>query len=946
MEPFLKKIAVHLKENYQDNLAEVCVVLPNRRAKLFLKSHLSSIIAQPIWMPEVFGMEDFIERVSGYNIVSPLTLLFDLYQVHKSLGNTDKSIAEFMRWGVVLLHDFNEMDLYNADAQKLFSYLSDLKAIERWHPDEGLSSMESGYLKFFASLSSYYNGLNKKLSANKKAYQGSAFRYVAENISELYQGLPWKKIIFAGFNALSATEKTIISFFELHGLAESIYDADSYYLDDKKQEAGLFLREIKARQEHNRLNWVEDNMLNPKKIKVISTVGKIAMAKAAGKILEEELTVDELKDTALVLVDEGLLIPAISAIPAQAGAYNVTMGYPFNRTAAADLLNVLLSLYAGAEKLSVERKREPEYYFRDLISLFQHPYVIHYLKINGVNYQHVIKSFVSQNSVFYSSTDIEDIFTELGSPDHKITDVLPGSIPKTPLDALHNINELITRIRETEDSKGSIPRLDKYELEFLFQAHVLVNKMEELVVTYHDVEDLQILRTLLQQMTSEIRIPFIGEPLSGLQVMGMLETRTLDFKNVIMLSVNEGLIPVAKSYQSLIPFELKREFGMPVYREKNAVYAYHFYRLLQRAENVWMFYDTQAEAMGSGEGSRFIQQLVEELPRVNPQAEIIMQTLSEPTVPKSWAGIQQIPKSEEILKKMEQKAQKGFSPSALNVYKACTLRYYFSQILDVQEPEDVEENIDSREFGNAIHKTLELLYTPYLNVELVLHDFEDMKAKAKSTLELSLSEKFSAKELSEGQNYLALDVALQYVYRQIAYDKSVVKNGNRLMVKGLEARMQYECAIPEIVDSAPQVVFKGFADRVDELNGRTRVLDYKTGFVKLNKTGYELQKILDDKKGTLNIPFQLMMYSWLYMESSPLGEIPDSAVWALRNAENPIIPIRMAKETEVANEDIEVFKSGVLDLVKEMFNKELPFEQTENEVNCTYCPYRESICMR
>lgn len=946
MEPFLKQIADHLQENYPDSLAEICVVLPNRRAKLFLKSHLNSIISQPIWMPEVFGMEDFIERVSGRNIVSPLTLLFDLYQVHKRLGNTDKTIAEFMRWGVVLLHDFNELDLYNADAQKLFGYLSDLKAIERWHPDEGLSTMESGYLKFFASLSSYYKGLNENLSANNKAYQGSAFRYVAENIASLYNDLPWKKIVFAGFNALSTTEKTIISFLELHGLAESIYDADAYYLNDKRQEAGVFLRDIKERQKDNQLHWVEDNMLSPKKINVISTVGKIAMAKAAGKILEEELDVSDLRDTALVLVDEGLLIPAISAIPANTGAYNVTMGYPFNRTAAADLLNVLLSLYAGAEKLSVERKREPEYYFRDLVSLFQHPYVIHYLKICGVNYQQIIKSFISQNRVFYTFTDIDDIFKKMGFSDHKISDVLPGSIPKTPLDALHNINELIVRIRETADPEQKIQRLDKYELEFLFQAHLLVNKMEELVVTYRDVEDLQILRALLQQMTAEIRIPFIGEPLSGLQVMGMLETRTLDFKNVIMLSVNEGLIPVAKSYQSLIPFELKREFGMPVYREKNAVYAYHFYRLLQRAENVWMFYDTQAEAMGSGEGSRFIQQLIEELPRVNPQAEINIQTLSEATVPKPWAGIQQIQKSEEIIKKMGLKAQKGFSPSALNIYKSCTLRYYFSQILDVQEPEDVEENIDSREFGNAIHKTLELLYKPYIKVELVSYDFEDMKAKAKSTLELSLADKFSKKELGEGQNFLAMDVALKYVYRQIAYDKSVVEAGNRLMVKGLEERMQYACTIPEIAGLTPQVIFKGFADRVDELNGITRVLDYKTGFVKLNKTGYELQKILDDKKGGLNIPFQLMMYSWLYRENSQSGEIPDSAVWALRNAENPIIPIRMAKETEVANEDIDTFKEGVLGLVKEMFDKELPFEQTENDANCTYCPYRESICMR
>ncbi len=928
MDAFITQLAEQLVRRYSEKMNEVCVVLPNRRARVFLKDALQQAIDKPIWMPEVFGMEDFMTRLSGKTIPSSFNLLFELFQVWKASGNMGMGVDEFFQRGKVMLADFNEIDLYMVDVDLLFENLSDLKAMEKWHPGEHLSDMERSYLAFFASLRHYYHRLNERLEAKNEAYRGAIFRYVAAHMETLSSSLPWSQVVFAGFNALSVSEKRVISTLVEQEKALLFFDTDAYYMEDDRQEAGHFLRGLKSEFARNKppFYWTSEGFKQEKEIHVVKAAGAITMAKMVTPILASIPDHEKTRDTAIVLVDEDLLIPVISAIPYGEQKFNVTMGYAFRHSAAAELIVLLLDLYVNAEQNRLQG-RSDTYFYHYLEKVLKHPYVKYAKGFSEKGLAALVAHIEAKNRVLY---DLEGLFevTKTWGVDLSL---LPGKLPKDPGGVVERLRELFTAIHDRLYEQGLESALQRFDYEFVCQAILFLNKLAELIGTYRDVENMRILKVIATQMMQEVVIPFVGEPLSGLQVMGMLETRTLDFKNVIMLSVNEGSLPRAKSYHSLVPHSLRKRFGLPSYTEKNALFAYHFYRLLQRAENVWLLYDTQSFSMGKGEPSRFLMQIKEELPRYNPKIQLDVWEVQDRETPKPGKGLAELEKTPEVIALLQTYLSEGISPTAFNAYRESPLQFFLTKVLGAEELEEVEETVDARIFGNVIHRTLEKLYEPYLNRVLLPKDCEQIQENLETALLSAFEEKYGGDNMEEGFNLLARNAARSYLLRMIAHEKRRVSEGE-VVVKALEKLLAVERIIAMDDGREVKVVFKGFADRIEQWNGRPFIVDYKTGRVGTLSLSAVLKETPPAWDKVKAIDFQLLMYSWLYHEIYHPSEMPLSGAWALRYGEKPIQSLEI-KDDISWKALMASFGAFLEELVREILNTNLPlrFEKDKRE---------------
>ncbi|MCK5840314.1 MAG: hypothetical protein KAG99_10725, partial [Bacteroidales bacterium] len=595
MEAFLKKVADHIFDNHRDHLNEVYVVVPNRRAALFLGKHLSAKTDVPIWSPQFYSIEDFVFKLSGYQLIPLVDLLFELYAVHRKIeGSKSQSFDRFNAWGQLLLKDFNELDLYLKDADYLFRYLSEAKTLSKWslNPDD-LTQMERDYLRFYASLGDYYKQLTRSLESKKLAYQGMAYRKVVEGLNDL-KGED-NPIIFAGFNALTPAEELLFDFFEKHGQATVLWDIDSYYFEDIKHEAGFFLRKQLKDVDKKKISWLSNELsTGAKSINIYGVSGDVSIAKMAGNILAD-MADDKASrggqlsdDTAVVLANEALIVPMLYSLPDNIDTFNITMSYPSKLSRVYELISNILDLYM--QHISIEGKvaKSPSFYHKQLESILLHPLIKQYLHIvsKGNTAEEIVKiirknniSFVAQKN-FPAQFDIKDDQAAIA-----FLELFAKKISK-PLDLVILVRDLLQILFDKTDAKEN--QLDR---EFLFHYLSLMHRMEDLLTVHPYINLISTLKKLFISLASAQGIPFIGEPLMGVQIMGMLETRTLDFENLILLSANEGMLPKSHVYQSFILPDIKRELGLPLPVDNDSVFAYHFYRLLQGAKNIHILYN-------------------------------------------------------------------------------------------------------------------------------------------------------------------------------------------------------------------------------------------------------------------------------------------------------------------------------------------------------------------
>ncbi|HEU4716204.1 MAG TPA: hypothetical protein VFU15_00135, partial [Bacteroidia bacterium] len=578
---FLENLGRYITEFYGDDTGRLCVVLPNKRAGLFLERALSSLLESPSWSPEVFSVEELINDISGLTPADQAEQLVLFYSVYKK---AEKEKAEpfelFSKWAPTLLNDFNEADMYLADTEKLFGNLAEIKSIENWSLGaEELTEFQKEYVRFWSNIGRWHRVYRDLLLREKKAYPGMMYRHVADNIAQLFPQGKWKKIIFAGFNALSAAEEKIISVLRQNRQADVLWDADRYYLEDPMQEAGKFLR---AHREHlfrplpgetASFTHVSDHFLSDeKKITVIGAAKNVSQARAAGWFLQ---TIPEgerfTPSTAIVLADEQLLFPVLSALPAGDDPVNITMGFPMKNSGAALFFSALFSLHETAQRFGItSRKGNRKYYHEDVIRLLKHPYTKELFP--GSRFTAELENMIRRMNLIFLSVEQLDLLN--GFEDEKQIFSVFFEPWENGHDALSRTEAIIFLLQNA--FSGEQEEKMNTEREYLFRVHVMLNRVRSLADRLGDENSIHTTRAFFEQQMNSATLPFSGEPLGGLQIMGLLETRTLDFRNVILLSANENILPAGKSQQSFIVHDLRRAFGLPLWNEKDAVTAYHF----------------------------------------------------------------------------------------------------------------------------------------------------------------------------------------------------------------------------------------------------------------------------------------------------------------------------------------------------------------------------------
>ncbi len=945
MKPFLEKLASELLGKYGNDISALQIVFPSRRAGLYFKKYLSGMIKNPVWAPLTCGISEFIKENSDQLIADDLSLIFELYEVYKEYAE-EITFDKFYPWGEIILHDFDEIDKNLAEADYLFRILKEHKKVEEdfeynvadldefyrfWNSfsEKDITGLQDEFIKTWEILGKVYHKFSQRLISKNICYEGMAYRNLCEKVSTKTFRTFSKKIIFAGFNQLNKCEERIMKGLLEQGIAEVYWDADKYYIDDKLQESGKFLRENFVNLGINEPNWIDNTISESAiNIKMIGSPLEVSQAKVLGSELEK-LKQDVSAKTAIILPDDSLLMPVLRSIPGNINSINITMGYSFKNSLLYSLFELLKDLHLNCRG----EGKSKEFYHKDIIGVLLHPYIreiapeVINSAINSINKRNVIYASAKYlNSFLSSPVDIVDsIFTSPRTAGESF-DYLIGILVK--------LSELIR--------KGT--RNNIYENEFLNKASTELNRIKDIIDKYAAEIENETFWNILLENSKRMKIPFSGEPLEGIQIMGMLETRSLDFDNVYILSVNEGILPAEMSSSSFIPFALRKAFKLPVSEDTEADYAYYFFRLLQKAKNVTLIYNTETGVISAGEKSRFIMQVESELASKNKnislQSLLLQGDIELPG--RKEITIQKTPHVLELLKN-----QKQYSATTLSTYINCPLQFYFKKAAVLKEEEEVEEYFSAAAFGNIFHQLMDILYRDNVGNEISIElmdekityfnsNYDDLWKQACD--ELTEYKEFA--KIKQGKNLLYKSVIKKLVSSVLNNDKTETP----FKIIELETAAEKKVAL-NINGEVTEVTLFGRLDRVELKDGITRVIDYKTGTVDSAKQNPKvtdadhLNRIFSDIK--LKENFQQLFYASLYLNKNnnsklivgiyPLKKISGGVFWFEKD------PITQDKK--------KLFEDALTNLLNKIFDKETPFTQTTDIDHCKYCPYK-SICYR
>ncbi len=953
---FLRQVSDTLLQSGQGDYSETAVVFPNRRAGLYFRRHLARGITKPVWSPAVFSVEDFILNLSGKALATDEQLLLSLYSVYtETEGKHARDLNDFLSWGPVLLRDFSDIDVYLADPAEVFSYLSEARALSLWSPErKKLTEFQQAYLHFYQNLILYYEGLKRSMEAHDRYAPAYLYRKVATGISGLIPGLPWKRVIFAGFNAITKAEDVIIRTLRSAGIAEILWDADTYYLDNPVQEAGQFLREFRNRHEAGAFRWTGDYYHDiPKDIRVIGVPLHIGQAKVAGQILES-FDPALIEDTALVLGDENMLIPVLHSIPESCNDFNVTMGLSLKHTPLYSLLDSYLLAYsrAGRHAQPSETPVNARFYFKDLLAFCRHPWLTRLLNENhrkaGKSETNILNGLKERETILLSQSfcSRDDLLSRIiQASDHDVyplDTLFPESFP-TVGRIISNCELLLQYLKQSfsgEDPERPLSSKQNLELEFVYTFSQIFSQIRESWLDTPLVTDLQGFHKLFRQTSGRSKLSFYGEPLQGLQIMGMLETRNLDFRNIIMLHVNDDILPAAKQHASFIPMDIRLHFGLPGYKENQAVYAYHFYRLLQRAENVYLLYNTEPGQLAGGGKSRYILQIQHELSQSSYPVKIQESVLAFPAPAGQTIQPITFSKDDAILNKLHEKNEKGWSASSLNKYRSCSLKFYFSEIAGIEETKEADESMDAALLGTAFHSSLEQLFRKHGGKNLTAEIYDEMLSRLPGLLPGVFAETAVGAGISSGKNYLLVEIARTIIAKYLETEKK----------KSAEEPVLYENRITLYLEKWMTADLKpyrlgGKTDRIDVIGNAWYIIDYKTGKVDPNELHIKDIGHFDNPAKSEK-SFQMMHYAYLLyhsLENKPDQIIP--AIISMRSPEQGSLYIRLPEGIKMIPEGLRFFEGVLREILDEIFDPDIPFSQTDDPDTCRTCPY-SPICIR
>lgn len=898
------------KDHY--NLSELTFVLPSKRAGLFLKHQISKVSDKTIFAPNILSIEEFVEELSQLKSIANTDLLFEFYSTYQKLTEKSQqdSFESFSKWGQIVLQDFNEIDRYLIPQKQIFEYLSAIQEINHWSSEQNQTDFIKNYLSFWNKLPSYYEHFTTALVNKNIGYQGLIYREAVENIESYIESLNSGKIIFLGFNALNTAEETIIQELLQNDLAKIYWDIDDVFFNNPKHDAGLFTRAHKENWTYFKthpFNWVSKHYSKEKNISVYGIPKNVGQAKYIGELLENL----NLEHTAVVLGDENLLVPVLNSLPSSIEALNITMGFPLKSIPLASLFENLFRIHKTVSN---------SYYYKDVIAILSHQFVRPLLFSEHIDTANKLITYINDNNLAYLK--IEQL-KELAPKHVKIIDLLFSGWQTSAENAISNCTDIIFTLKAYLDKDKPSNRLS---LEYLYRFNTLFNEILRLNSEYKHIKDISSLHSVYKELLSSETLDFQGEPLEGLQIMGMLESRVLDFETVIISSVNEGVLPAGKSNNSFIPFDVKLENKLPTYKEKDAVYTYHFYRLLQRAKHVFILYNTEADVLTGGEKSRFITQLeLEEIHNINHQIVV-------PKVPVVAQNLKIVKKTNALLKDIFAVAKKGFSPSSLTNYMRNPIDFYYQKILKIREYEDVEETVAANTLGTVVHNTLEDFYKPFINQTLTVDSIKSLKPKIEKQVAFHFKNEYKQGDISKGKNLIVFEIAKRYVLNFLNAEIEDIKAGNEIKILQIEANNEVEINIPSL--EFP-VKLTGKVDRVDSYNGVTRIIDYKTGNVQQNQVEVvDWEDITSDYK-KYSKSFQVLTYAYMMYKSHQIRLPLEAGIISFKNLNSGFLKFakkessRGKKDTLITEDTILAFEIELKSLISEICSQDIDFEEKE-----------------
>lgn len=959
MESFLKLVAADLYKHTKGNLAHTAVVFPNKRAGLFFNEYLAQESDSPIWSPAYVSISELFRSLSPWEVGDPVKLVCELYKIFRRETQSTETLDDFYFWGEMLISDFDDADKNKVDTDKLFSNLQDLRnimddytfiddeqeeAIRQFFQNfsiERRTALKERFISLWDVLGNIYKGFRESLASQNIAYEGMMYRHVIEHLD--VDKLPYEKYVFVGFNVLNKVEHTLFTQLKDAGKAVFYWDYDEFYMKENRQavthEAGEFIRRNLRDFPSPLSGELFKNLSKPKEVHYIASSTENAQARYLPQWIRNNLTTPE-KETAVVLCNEALLQPVLHSLPAEVKHVNITMGFPLSQTPVYSFLIALLELHTHGFNFKSGR-----YTFQSVVTLLKHPYT---RQLTGQ--AELLEKELTRNNRFYplpGELGKDEFLTRLFTP-------LSGNLNlcirlSETLQQVAGIYQANTSGTEDTDAFNQLYR------ESLFKAYTTINRFRTLIEEDELTVQSETFRRLLVKVLSATNIPFHGEPAIGMQVMGVLETRNLDFRHLVLLSVNEGQLPKSGGDSSFIPYNLRKAFGMTTIEHKIAVYAYYFYRLLQRAERITLMYNTSSDGLNRGEWSRFMLQFLIEWPH-----PITRQFLEAGQSPQGTSPIT-VEKTPDVMRRMQSlfdvraNPKAKFSPSALNYYLDCTLKFYYRYVAGLSAPDEVSAEIDSATFGSIFHYAAEHIYK-----DLTTHG----KVINKEALETLLRNEVKL------QDYV--DTAFKKLFFNVPQNEKPEYNGVQLINSAVIARylkqllqndLRYapftfiasEMEVDEPIDiQTPKGVIKsrigGIIDRMDSKDGTLRIVDYKTGGDADTPPHVESLFIPDKKRS--NYVFQTFLYAAIMCRKQPTMKIAPALLYIHRAATETYSPVIQMGEPRKPKEAVEDFskyekeyRERLQGLLEEIFNPEKSFTQTEIIEKCTYCDFK-ALCKR
>jgi hypothetical protein len=910
---FLHRFAKQLLEEFPDNLNEVTVVLPTHRSRLFLMKHLHALKGGAFWTPRFLILPEFVRSLAGGRVGGEIEMTLALFDQYKNTVGGHDTLSTFLGWSNIALRDFNDVDSAMANAKQLFMDLRNIREIEHWDVEgwsfdrNPLSQTQEQFLRFWLQLGDLYQAFAQWQDAERCWTYSRMVRFLAEHPQEITNLQEHRTIFFVGLGSYSAAERALLKHVASAVDVRMKWDLDHYYYSNPNHEAGAYARDHGWRIDKDDIK--ENLAYQPLDVNVYRSGTSVSQLMRAADVLRA-MPAEKLENTCVVINDESSLEPLLSTLTDVKTAVNLAIGKPLHQTQLSRITEQVLAMRKGEAK-------KGSYYYKSFNLLMR---LLRAMRIDDFGCDQVLDAVVKNHMVRITQSDLSqwrDAYMGVGG----FLALFETGLQ--PIDALRLLRDLYAGMHVESDF-------------VLVTKQKMLSLLEELIgliERYAMLNDDELLLQVYQMVIARTKIFYRGEPVDGLQLLSLSETRALDFDTVLFLDANEEFMPGQRFEQSFIPFDLRAFYKLPMPADTDGIHAYTYYRLLQEARALHYFYSTITAEKKGTEESRYITQLRDELCKVNRSITIHEEIIGTVDL---VTGVDFVENSPFIQERMRALMEGGLSPSAINKLINCPLDFYYRYIAKLGEEDEVEEHMTDSTFGRLIHKVLERFYEPFKDTFPTKDDFETFRSNLEAELQIALDETYSARNVTQGVNYLAMQIAQEMLNRYVDCELDVIEmekaQGLSRKILWLEEETKGELALA-ITELGFPINVKGVIDRADIVAGTMHVIDYKTGKVSSNDNAYkhEVGRLFENADhGKI---LQLLIYVMMVRDKSK--PLPKASFYSFRENGGEFVHLNKLVEAEIDHAYIDSFEQAFVQWVGSM----MQIERFEHNVNAKYCQY-------